>query len=205
MRRVTPRIALLWHKAEDQTKARRARLDGVYLALHALGAIAETVVYTDEIADATRERLMAMSGVLVWVNPITAGRDRSVLDAILRDVGSAGVWVSAHPDVVDALGTKEVLHRTRSLGWGSDVRLYGDTAELRTALPSRLASRPIVIKRARGNAGNGVWKVGLATPTATPTLTSVVHIQHAYDGVRKMCPSACLSTASRAISPEAVA
>jgi hypothetical protein len=29
-----------------------------------------------------------------------------------------GVWVSAHPDVILKMGVKEVLHRTRHLGWG---------------------------------------------------------------------------------------
>src|SRR5262245_11132978 len=135
-----PRIALLWHQAESATKTRRARLDGVFRALEALGATAEPVVYADETAAAARERLAQMDGVLVWVNPITSGRDRTVLDGVLRDVSAAGVWVSAHPDVVSALGTKEVLYRTRALGWGSDVRLHEDVATLRSALSSRLAS-----------------------------------------------------------------
>ena len=154
-----PRIALLWHRDDDETKARRTRLDGVFRALAARAAAAEPVVYADENAGATRERLLGVDGVLVWVNPITGGRDRTVLDALLREVAGAGVWVSAHPDVVSALGTKEVLYRTRALGWGSDVRVYDDVASLRAALPSRLVSGPLVLKRARGNAGLGVWKV----------------------------------------------
>jgi hypothetical protein len=35
----------------------------------------------------------------------------------LRDVAARGVWVSAHPDVVQKMGTKEVLHRTRTMSW----------------------------------------------------------------------------------------
>jgi len=185
---MSPRIALLWNKAEDERKARRQRLDGVFQALTALGAVAEPVVYDDEIAAGVRERLLRTDGVLVWVNPITAGGDRVVLDALLRDVAAAGVWVSAHPDAVAALGTKEVLHRTRSLGWGSDVRVYDDIATLRSNLPSRLATSAIVIKRARGNAGIGVWKVELIAPTVAPTLASVVHVEHAYDGHAEEAP-----------------
>ena len=64
--RQRPVIALLWHRAEDETKARRSRLDGVFRALTALGADAEAVVYADEAADATRERLRGTDGVLVW-------------------------------------------------------------------------------------------------------------------------------------------
>ena len=178
-----PRIALLWHRDDDETKARRTRLDGVFRALAARAAAAEPVVYADENAGATRERLLGVDGVLVWVNPITGGRDRTVLDALLREVAGAGVWVSAHPDVVSALGTKEVLYRTRALGWGSDVRVYDDVASLRAALPSRLVSGPLVLKRARGNAGLGVWKVEIAVPGTPPSLASVVRVQHAYDGV----------------------
>jgi glutathione synthase/RimK-type ligase-like ATP-grasp enzyme len=178
-----PRIALLWHQVEDASKARRSRLDGVFRALKALGAVAEAVVYADEVAAITRERVLETDGVLVWVNPITAGRDRSILDAVLRDVAAAGVWVSAHPDVVSTLGTKEVLYRTRSLGWGSNVRLYDDVASLRDELPSRLLSGPVVLKRARGNGGLGVWKVEVAGSGTPPSLASIVHVQHAYDGV----------------------
>jgi len=47
--------------------------------------------------------------VLVWVNPIEQGLDRSRLDPLLRDVAATGVFVSAHPDVILRMGTKEVL------------------------------------------------------------------------------------------------
>ena len=46
-----------------------------------------------------------MDGVLVWVNPIAAGRSRAVLDQMLREVASGGVFVSAHPDVILKMGT----------------------------------------------------------------------------------------------------
>jgi hypothetical protein len=176
-----PRIALLWHAAEDELKARRARLDGVFRALEALGAAAEPVVYADETAGAARERLLQRDGVLVWVNPITDGRDRSVLDALLREVAASGVWVSAHPDVVSTLGTKEVLYRTRTLGWGSDVRLHEDRPALHASLVTRLASGPLVLKRARGNGGLGVWKVELATAGAPPDHSRRVTVRHAHD------------------------
>ena len=53
-----PVIALLWHRAEDETKARRARLDGVFRALTALGATPEPVVYANEVVEAAREQLL---------------------------------------------------------------------------------------------------------------------------------------------------
>jgi hypothetical protein len=57
------------------------------------------------------------------------------------------------------MGTKEVLHRTRTMSWGSDTALYRTAEAMRTELPSLLAAGPRVIKRNRGNGGQGVWKV----------------------------------------------
>ena len=64
-----------------------------------------------------------LDGVLVWVNPIHDGRNRANLDALLREMAASGVWVSAHPDVILKMGTKEVLHRTRTMSWGCDTAL----------------------------------------------------------------------------------
>ena len=55
--------------------------------------------------------------MLVWVNPIHEGRGRANLDALLREVAMRGTWVSAHPDVILKMGTKEVLYRTRTMPW----------------------------------------------------------------------------------------
>jgi hypothetical protein len=58
------------------------------------------------------------------------------------------------------MGTKEVLHRTRHLGWGTDVQLYRTAEALRAGFPGRLRSgSPRVLKRNRGNGGQGTWKV----------------------------------------------
>jgi hypothetical protein len=97
--------------------------------------------------------------VLVWINPIHQGRNRKQLDAMLRELAASGVWVSAHPDVILKMGTKEVLYRTRNMGWGCDTALYQTAAAMRAELPTRLAAGPRVIKRNRGNDGQGVWKV----------------------------------------------
>src|SRR4051794_35396796 len=113
-----------------------------------------------------RDQLLKLDGVLVWVNPISEGRNRVVLDAMLRDVASEGVWVSAHPDVILKMGVKEVLHRTKHLGWGSDTHLYRTAAAFREAFPARLQSiGPRVLKQNRGNGGQGVWRVELIPPS----------------------------------------
>ncbi len=64
--------------------------------------------------------MLGVDAALVIVNPIQDGHDRSqVLDGMLRDISDAGgVYVSAHPDVISALGTKDVLVRTGGMSWG---------------------------------------------------------------------------------------
>ncbi len=160
------RVGLLW-RAEwdpvDDTKpvAETCKLRGMFAALSQLGATAEAVVYSDETAESVRGQLLGLDGVLVWVNPIEQGRDRATLDSLLRDVSAAGVWVSAHPDVILKMGTKEVLVTTGHLSWGSETRLYRTAEELVQALPERLADGPLVLKQYRGMGGDGVWKVEL--------------------------------------------
>ena len=139
------------------------RFGGVFDAFAALGAVAVPALYHDEDRNAVREQLLAADGVLVWMNPIENGRDRSVLDALLIEVSGAGVFVSAHPDLILKIGTKEVLYSTRSLGWGCDTHLYRSTSELRDALPARLADGARVLKQYRGHSGDGVWRVEQAS------------------------------------------
>ena len=77
-------------------------------------------------------RKLAADGVLVWVNPLQDGeRTREALDPLLREVAAKGPWVSAHPDIILKMGVKEVLYRTRHLGWGADTHLYRSAAEFR--------------------------------------------------------------------------
>jgi len=156
------RIAILWRgdaAARRSATADNSRFKAVFAALADVGVNAEPVVYEDDVLDAVRAQLAAVDGVLVWVNPIHEGRNRANLDALLREVAAHGVWVSADPDVILKMGTKEVLHRTRTMSWGSNTALYRTAEAMRVELPVRLAAGPRVIKRNRGNGGRGVWKV----------------------------------------------
>jgi hypothetical protein len=65
--------------------------------------------------------------------------------------------------VILKMGTKEVLHSTRTMSWGCDTALYRTAEAMRVELPTRLATGPRVIKRNRGNGGEGVWKVEALT------------------------------------------
>jgi len=187
------RIGVLWRgnrDARDRTTAENNRLRPLFEAFADLRVAAEPVVYSDEMVDEVRDQLQQLDGVLVWVDPIVDGQDRSKLDALLREVSSAGVRVSAHPDVILRMGTKEVLFRTRDLGWGADVHLYTTVQELREQFSERMASAgPRVLKQHRGNGGIGVWKVELIADASVasgadgappaPGAGATVRVQHA--------------------------
>lgn len=151
------RVAILYHRERDAS-----RFAQVFDALSTVGIATEPALYHDDLRDEIRRQLLNVDGVLVWVNPIEGERDRSVLDAMLREVAAAGVFVSAHPDVILKIGTKDVLHSTRELGWGCDTHVYRDLQQLRRELPFRLQGGPRVLKQYRGHSGIGVWKVEAA-------------------------------------------
>jgi hypothetical protein len=159
------RVGLLWRAEWDPPApgaaiASASKLRGMFDAFAAIGVAAEPVVYSDDAAAAVRDQLLGLDAVLVWVNPIEQGLDRSTLDPLLLEAAEAGVSVSAHPDVIMAMGTKDVLVATRSMSWGTDTRVYRSLDELRRELPVRLEpGSPLVLKQRRGMGGGGVWKV----------------------------------------------
>jgi hypothetical protein len=163
------RIAVLWRGDRDARTAatpQNNRYHRIFEELAARGIHAEPAVYDEEFLDEVHEQLLAVDGVLVWVDPLSRGKTRTALDAMLRDVAARGPWVSAHPDVILKMGVKEVLHRTKHLGWGSDTHLYSTAVEFHDTFPARLRSGPRVLKRNRGNDGQGVWKVELVSEPA---------------------------------------
>jgi hypothetical protein len=159
------RIALVF-RADRRTPGQAVvlpqRLAPIAKALTDVGLTAEPAPWADDMADALRDDLMSVDGILVWVDPVTGAEDRAGLDGVLRELAASGVWVSAHPDVILKMGTKQVLYDTRELGWGSDTSVYRDMAEFTRAFPARLATGgPRVLKQYQGNGGIGVWKVEL--------------------------------------------
>ena len=180
------RVAILYpgdYAARRQATPQNNRLATIFQALSDLGVHAEPAVYSDEFVGEVRRQLMAVDGVLVWRNPIQDGRDRSILDPMLRDVAATGVVVSAHPDIILKMGTKEVLYQTREMAWGCDTRLYADLEQLRRELPASLASgKARVLKQYRGNGGNGVWKVQWAGGTSAGQSENQLRVRHAKKG-----------------------
>lgn len=153
-------------------------------AFAGLGVSAEPVVYSDDTVEAVRDQLLALDGALVWVNPIEQGLDRSQLDPLLREVAAAGVWMSAHPDVILRMATKQVLVDTKQMSWGTDTRLYRSTAELEASLRARLRDgAALVLKQNRGMGGDGIWKVESGGPGGDGE--TMLRVQHA---VRESAP-----------------
>ena len=80
------RIAIVYSGNQEQ---RRNSADGnnrfadLFKAFSAKGVHAEPAVYNNDFCNQVREQLLRADGVLVWVNPIEGGRDRSIPDAML--------------------------------------------------------------------------------------------------------------------------
>jgi len=180
------RIAILY--PGDRTVRINATPDNNRLALifksfADLGVYAEPAVYHDEFCGEVRQQLLQVDAVLVWHNPIQDGRDRSILDPMLRDVSAAGVMVGTHPDTIMKIGTKEVLYQTRDMGWGSDIHLYRSLDQMCAELPGRLATgEPRVLKQYRGNGGRGVWWIALAQKGVRPNPETMLRVRQAKKG-----------------------
>jgi hypothetical protein len=179
------KIAIVWRgdrAARREATPQNNRFHRVFEELAAVGISAEPAVFDEAFADEVRQQLLIADGVLVWVNPLQDGtKTRAVLDPLLREVAARGPWVSAHPDTILKMGTKEVLYRTRDLGWGADTHLYRTATEFRDNFPARLrAGGPRVLKQNRGNDGCGVWKVELVS--APPGGVTMVRVLQALRG-----------------------
>ena len=174
----TGRVGLLWRgDGGDGGERTGARLQPVFEALAARSIGADAVVFREDAVENARRQLLRLDGVLVWVDPISGEYTRTALDALLRDISGEGVWVSAHPDVILKIGTKEILALTRDLSCGSDVHVYRTPEQFRSAFAARLAAGGArVIKRHRGNGGIGVWKVELDRASVGGTTEDVARV-----------------------------
>ena len=157
-----PRLAILTpgdRAARDRSDPAQSRFANLFEAFAAAGVAAEPAIYNDDFADEVLRQLLQVQGVLVWHNPIESGRSRDRLDAMLREVAARGVFVSAHPDTILKMGTKDVLLSVRGLPFGSDVHRIQSLAQMHDELPGRLARGARVLKQHRGHSGIGVWRI----------------------------------------------
>jgi hypothetical protein len=190
--RISPyRVAIVFPadpELRQKTRLEDSRFARTAAALAEKGIAVEGAPYVADDLEELRDQLMRVDGVLVWINPIVDGRDRTHLNKLLADIAASGVFVSAHPDVIATMGTKDVLFRTRTMGWGCDTRHYPTFAAMQRELPESLPTAEArVLKQSRGHSGDGVWKVELSDQADTRT-TSVlsphaeVRVRHAKRG-----------------------
>jgi hypothetical protein len=161
----------------DRSDPGESRFATLFEAFAHAGTPATPAVYNDDFADEVEAQLRECRVVLVWCNPIEGGRRRDRLDAMLRRVAESGVIVSAHPDAILGLGTKDVLVETRDLPFGSDVRRIESLRQLQAELPARLQSGARVLKQYRGHSGIGVWRVERAGSSPGRGMLRVRHAQ----------------------------
>lgn len=176
----TPPVVLLYpgdRAMRNRSDPAESRFHPLFEAFARAGVRAVPAVYDDAFADEVEAQLRGCRLVLVWCNPIVDGRRRERLDAVLRRVAAAGVVVSAHPDTILALGTKDVLFETRDLPFGSDVRRIGSLQQLQAELPARLRSGARVLKQYRGHSGIGIWRVEGADADS-----KLLRVRHAQRG-----------------------
>jgi hypothetical protein len=152
--------------ARDRSDPAASRFAPLFLALEAAGIQAEPSVYHDDFCDEVEAQLGRVRAVLVWHNPIEGGRTRSLLDAMLRRIAERGVFVSAHPDTILRMGTKDVLVDVRDLPFGCDAHRVESIDALASGLPMRLAAGPRVLKQHRGHSGIGVYRIERVGPDA---------------------------------------
>jgi len=163
------------------------------------GVNATPIAYTDDEANEVEKRLCEnFDGVVCWVDPVStnAGGEEETradwagngdgLDNMLRRVADKGLHVSAHPDIIEKIGTKRVLFDTRKEPWGlPDTHYYQTKEDLRERLASSLsANKCRILKMDRGSGGRGVWRCDIVedssgSPTNNESL--VMRIQHAGD------------------------
>jgi hypothetical protein len=173
-------LALLYpgdRAARERADPAESRFAALFTACDAAGIRAVPAVYHDDFADEVAAQLRQVDGVLVWHNPIEGGRRRDRLDALLTEVADAGVWVSAHPDTILRMGTKDVLVATRDLPFGSDVHRVDSLEQLRADVWQRLHAGARVLKQHRGHSGIGVWRVERAD-----AMGARVRLRHAQRG-----------------------
>ncbi len=133
---------------------------GLATAFTEKGFRVDSVIYNDLVAETLAIELLHYDAILVWVNPIEQGNDRKKLDALLLELSDKGCFVSAHPDVILKIGTKDILYKTREMAFGGDTKLYASFDDFRANFPD--VQQPLclrILKQYRGNGGNGVFKV----------------------------------------------
>ena len=122
------------------------------------GFTVDSVVYNDSLASEFEAELLKYKAILVWVNPVEQGNDRTILDNLLKKLSDNGCFVSTHPDTILKMGTKEILYTIRDTEFGGDIHLYHSLEDfIERFVKETSGSR--ILKQYRGNGGDGVFKI----------------------------------------------
>jgi hypothetical protein len=145
------------------------------IAFQENGFEVSSVIYNDALADQLFNELIRYEAVLVWINPIEQGNNRKTLDALLIKLADARCFVSAHPDVILNIGTKNVLYKTRETEFGGGVKLYHSFVDFKERFFAEQKPPAIrILKQYRGNGGDGVFKIN-----ATNLNNNKISVTHA--------------------------
>lgn len=131
-------------------------------------------LYHDSIYDELEKTLQQYAAILVWVNPIEQGNNRKLLDDLLIKL-SKDRYVSAHPDTILKIGTKEVLFKIKDKEFGDNTLLYDSFENFKKNFFDHDEIR--ILKQYRGNGGNGVFKIDASEKT-----NNKIVITHATKG-----------------------
>jgi len=141
----------------------------------------ESVLYNDLLAEKLSDELIVYDAILVWVNPIEQGTDRKILDALLLKLSNRGCYISAHPEIILKIGTKDVLYKTRKMDWGGDIKMYASYDDFKKQFFNPDNTNALrILKQYRGNGGNGVFKID-----STDYHTNKIKITHAAGDVKE--------------------
>lgn len=131
----------------------------------------KTLTYHPTLKEQVKMEALECCAVLIWVNPIEPGMIRTEFDDFVRDLSKSGILVSAHPDTILKIGTKDVLYDTQSIGWCHDIALHRSSSEFEKNFVQNYKPGTIrVLKQHRGNSGQGIWKVTFKADGGTEVL-----------------------------------
>lgn len=170
----SPTVGLMLHARDGEPRdaATEDRYRLLVEKIRERGWPVRTLSYHDSRREALRAEALRCDAVLVWINPTEPQLDRAALDVFLGELAGAGVLVSAHPDAIRRIGTKDVLVATQALGWSVDTVAHVSAAEFAASFPAKVRREGArVLKQTRGHSGLGVWKV-TAAPADGFTLQS---------------------------------
>jgi hypothetical protein len=152
-------IALMIHGEPGAAKNALTEEKYKKLAGHFIeeGFAIDSVLYHDSVCSKLETQLQKYAAILVWVNPIEQGNSRKLLDQMLNRLAKF-CFVSAHPDTILRMGTKELLYKIKDTEFGGDIKLYDTFEDFKNRFFDQSPGIRI-LKQYRGNGGNGVFRV----------------------------------------------